>query len=113
MQWLIIIIALVLAIPTYGISLIVLLFIMPYLSAKTRQDIFPGIIRKALIFGRPVADNNVYFEAAERYAEDTNNVANQEKGTSIDFYELIDGEKVSVSFSRSAAGRLIVIAKYY
>jgi len=110
MQWIIIIIALIAAIPTYGISILVLILIMPYLSAKSRKDLFPPIIREALYSSEVIHVDNIYFEAAERYGEESNNVLSHHRNQDINFYELIDGKMVSVYFSRSYDGKLIVSA---
>ena len=77
MQWIIILIAVLTAIPTYGISIIILIVILPYLSAKTRRDMMPKVILAALMSGGSYNENNIYYEAAERYAQDSNNVISQ------------------------------------
>lgn len=112
MQWLLIIIALITAIPTYGISLVVLILIMPLLGAKTRSDMFPQLIKSALYSpGNIYSTEDVYFESAERYGEDTKNVISQSKGHSINFYVLIDGEKINVYIARTFSGGISIIAK--
>jgi len=107
MQWLIIIIALVLAIPTYGISLLALFILLPILGAKTRSEILPQIIRRALNAKQPIEINDVYFEAAEKYALDTNNVISHDQGYRINFYALIDGEKINVMITDFPGGFII------
>lgn len=111
MQWIITLIAVGLAIPTYGGSLIVLFFLLPILGAKTRNEIFPKIIRRALNAKKNIIINEVYFESAEKYALDNNNVIAHSQGFNINFYELIDGEKINVMFARTLDGTLMVNAE--
>ncbi len=109
MQWILILLAMIFAIPTYGISIIILILVMPYLSAKTRREIFPQIIQRALNEKETIINDNVYYEAAERYGMDSKNIIKKEINH-INFYELINGEKINVMFSRSATGGLVVSA---
>ena len=112
MQWLLIIIALITAIPTYGISILILILVFPFLSAKTRSDIFPQLIKNALYSpGNTYATDDVYYESAERYGEDTNNIITQSKGHTINFYVLIDGEKINVYIAKTFGGGISIIAK--
>ena len=111
MQWLLIILALILAIPTYGVSIFILILVLPYLGAKTRNEVFPKIIRMSLMSRDSVYMKDVYFSAAEKYAEDTNNIIKQEKGRNVNFLTIVDGEKINVMISRSVTGGIIVIAK--
>ncbi len=111
MQWVLIILALVLAIPTYGISILILIVIMPYLSAKTRRDMFPPLIKKALKERQHIIVEDVFFEAAEKYGLDSENVYYHEKGIHVGFYELIDGEKTRVEFHRDPKGGVIISAE--
>ncbi len=111
MQWLIILIAVLTAIPTFGISIIVLIVILPYLSAKTRRDMMPKVILNALMAGGSYNENNIYYEAAEKYAKDSNNIIS-ESFNNISFYELIGGEKIYVTFSKAFNGSVNIYASY-
>lgn len=111
MQWIIILIAVLTAIPTFGISIIVLIVILPYLSAKTRRDMMPKVILNALMSGGSYTENNIYYEAAERYAQDSNNII-YSYYDSISFYELIGGDKIYVTFSKAFDGSTNVTASY-
>ncbi len=113
MQWILIIVALLTAVPTFGISIIILIIILPYLSAKTRRDIMPQLIRKALYSGGAYYEDNIYYEAAERYAQDSHNV-DRSTSYSISFYELIDNQKVYVTFGKNVdGGEGVAIAANY
>lgn len=111
MQWILIIIALLTAIPTYGISIVILIIVLPYLSAKTRRDMMPRAILTALISDGFYNEKNIYYEAAERYAQDSNNVISSYPNK-ISFYELIAGDRIYVTFSKGFDGSTDISASY-
>jgi hypothetical protein len=109
MQWILIILALIFAIPTYGISIIVLIVLLPMFGAKSRREMFPPLIRKALIADDWITTEDIYFEAAARYAKENNG---QMMGSnSYLFYTLIDNEKVQVVFARTLDGGVEIRAE--
>ncbi len=109
MQWLIILIALIAAIPTYGVSIVILIILMPMLSERTRKKMMPQIIERAINANQVLIEDNVYYEAAEKYARDTDNVV-YANYNNINFNDIIKGKKVNVTFSRSSKGTLLVEA---
>jgi hypothetical protein len=111
MQWLLIILALIFAIPSYGISIIVLLFLLPMIGKKTRGEIFPVLIRQAYQSGYEIQNEDVFFEAAARYARD--NGGEMLSADSATFNTLINGEKVIVFFHKSHNGGIYIKAKKY
>ncbi len=99
MQWIIIIIAMIAAIPTYGVSILILIVILPYLSEHSRRKIMPQLIRKSMFSGGSYIEDNVFYEAAERYAQDSNNVIYSTHDI-ISFNHLVHNKKVIVTFSK-------------
>ncbi len=114
MQWVIIIIALVLVIPTYGISLIFLIWYMFKTGGKRRKEILNKLILYAYKNneGEIITTDSVYFEAAIKFAEENSNTTPYKPDeNNIVFRYLINDELVSIHFSKGLNGELIYSVK--
>jgi hypothetical protein len=109
MQWILIIGALILAIPTYGISIIVLLMLLPMFGAKSRREIMPPLIKKSLLENEIIIVEDIFYEAAEKYAKEHR--GEPVNGGGIMFYTLVDNIKVLVIFGRTPQGGVYIDAK--
>lgn len=110
MQWIMIILALILAIPTYGISLILLWFLMPMFGKKTRDEIFPSLIEKAYNLNDTLEVDDVYYEAAVKYAKEHNGSLSPVSNDIWTFYTLINNQKVLVLFGKTLSGGVEITA---
>jgi hypothetical protein len=110
MQWITIIVALILAIPTYGISLIFLLWYMFKTGEKRRKEILNKLILDAYKNneGEIVTTDLVYFEAAMKFAEENSNtIPYKSDKNNIVFRYSINDELLSIHFSKGFNGKLI------
>ena len=107
MQSIITIAALILAIPTYGISLLFLIWYTVSTGKDRRNQIFHQIIREAYLRpGEDFVTNKVYYEAAEQFAKEHG--ALYPSGNSVAFDLTLGKERVSVWFGKGPSGELIV-----
>ena len=101
MEWLIIIVSLILVIPTYGISLIFLIWYMISTGKKRRYEIITELIREAYINheGQMINSDAVYYEASVKFALENGGTINETTGNvSVDL--VVNGDKVNAYFCK-------------
>jgi hypothetical protein len=114
MQWILIIVALILAVPTYGISLIFLVWYMFKTGGKRRKEILNKLILNAYKDneGEIITTDLVYFEAAMKFAEEnSNSTPYKSNKNNIVFRYSINDELLSIHFSKGFNGELIYSVK--
>lgn len=114
LAWVYIILGLLLAIPTYGISLPIAYFLILKNGKKKREIVIYSLIDKSLMLGERVEDNNVFYEAVEKFARENDFLLSGIKDTSKVTMMSLDTPKgmVVINASKTASGGVSVFAKF-
>jgi len=108
MQWLIIIVSLILVIPTYGISLIFLVWYILKTGKDRRNEIITNLIKEAYKNNEDqmINSNLVYYEAAAKFALENGGTINNSTGNaSVDL--TVNGDEVNAYFCKDDNGGII------
>jgi hypothetical protein len=106
MDGVLLLVSLLLAVPTYGISILILLIFFHIRNKKKRNEIFFRLIREKALYGEngymdlPL---DIKYDEAELYAKDSGNITHKEKGF-ISFYTFVNDEKIVVKFASTVNG---------
>ena len=108
MQWVIIIIALVLALPTYGVSIIFLIWYIFKTGAKRREKILNELILNAYKNHEDemITTDLIYFEAAIKFVKEHNGTVNEISGNAT-LELIVEGDNVIVFFTKSHNNELM------
>lgn len=99
MSLLLFIVGLALAIPTYGISLVVWWFLAKKIGTSLSESIFPQLIQYAITNNGTYESNAVNFEAAYRYALDQGATPLGDE-SQITFKTSLEGDELTVTFTK-------------
>jgi hypothetical protein len=93
-------------VPTYGISILIVLIFFYIRDKNKRNENFSRLIREKAVYGENGymdLPRYIKYDEAELYARDSGNVTHEERGF-ISFYTFINDEKIVVKFASTVNG---------